>query len=263
MELSIYQVDAFTDQLFSGNPAAVCPLDSWLDNTVMQSIATENNLSETAFFVPTENGFHIRWFTPNKEVNLCGHATLACAYVIFEQLNYQKESIVFESLSGPLIVKKVDDKIELDFPNQAPIECQAPQALLDAFAEKPIGCYKSKDYILVFDKEEQVIQAKPDFNKLKTLDLRGVCITAASHEYDFVSRCFAPIYGIDEDPVTGSSFTQLAPLWATLLSKSLNKTQFIAKQVSQRGGVVHCELAGDRVKISGQATLYLRGTIYI
>lgn len=259
MKLDIYQIDAFANKSFEGNPAAICPLEKWLPDELMQSIAEENNLSETAFFVATNNGFHIRWFTPTHEVDLCGHATLASAYVIFECLNYQKSEIVFESRSGQLSVKRLNDWLEMDFPSQPPEKCTAPQSLLDAFEQTPLECLKSEDYIVVFEDESSVLNAVPDLVLLAEIDLRGVLITSKSANYDFVTRCFAPKYGINEDPVTGSAFTQLVPYWAD----KLDKQTFKAKQVSRRGGVVNCVYSGERVKISGKAIQYMSGVIEV
>jgi PhzF family phenazine biosynthesis protein len=257
VKLTLYQVDAFAAKPFEGNPAAVCPLSRWLSDSVMQQIAMENNLSETAFFVPVDAGFHIRWFTPVREVDLCGHATLASAHVLFNHLGYTAEQISFESRSGNLTVRRQQETLELDFPAQPPVACQTPDAISRAFAQSPHECLAAEDYILVFDSEASVKEANPDLTLLSQLDLRGVAITAKSERCDFVSRFFAPKYGIDEDPVTGSAFTQLAPYWA----KQLDKTQMSARQVSRRGGNVTCELVKDRVKISGEAVTYLIGTI--
>ena len=259
MELTLYHIDAFATQPFEGNPAAICPLDEWLPDELMQSIAAENNLSETAFFVPTDMGYHIRWFTPLHEVDLCGHATLASAYVIFNFLGYQKDAISFESRSGILTVTKHGDWLDLDFPTKVPVACAVPEQILKAFTSRPSECLKADDYIVVFDNVENVANAKPDIALLSELDLRGVAITAKSQQYDFVTRFFAPKHGLAEDPVTGSLFTQLIPYW----SEKLNKTELTAKQVSARGGEVGCVYAGDRVKISGRAVKYMAGTIYI
>ncbi len=257
MKLTLYQVDAFAAKPFEGNPAAICPLGSWLSDSVMQQIAMENNLSETAFFVPVDTGFHIRWFTPVREVDLCGHATLASAHVLFNHLGYASEQISFESRSGNLTVRRRQETLELDFPAQPPVACQTPDAISRAFAQSPHECLAAEDYIVVFDSEASVTEANPDLTLLSQLDLRGVAITAKSESCDFVSRFFAPKYGIDEDPVTGSAFTQLAPYWAN----QLDKTRMSARQVSRRGGDVTCELVKDRVKISGEAVTYLIGTI--
>jgi len=257
MKLPIYQIDAFASRPFEGNPAAVCPLDAWLPDALMQAIAAENNLSETAFFVPEEEGFRIRWFTPTTEVDLCGHATLASAHVLFHALGYERETIRFQSRSGPLTVARDGELLVLDFPAQPPVPCDTPAEIEAAFGIKPVECLKSEDWLVVFDHEEQVHTASPHLDQLRKLDGRGVIITAPSKQYDFVSRFFAPNYGIDEDPVTGSSFTQLAPYWADCLGK----TELLARQVSQRGGEVGCELKGDRVVIAGRAVQFLKGEI--
>lgn len=259
MKLSIYQIDAFANRSFEGNPAAICPLQSWLPDDVMQSIAEENNLSETAFFVPTENGYHIRWFTPVAEVDLCGHATLASAYVIFTFLGFTENTISFESKSGVLEVERNEDLLVMDFPSQPPIPCQLPEEIIRAFKNTPIECLKSEDYIVVFRNEEEIASAHPDFVALSKLDLRGVIITAKSSAYDFVDRCFFPKLGIDEDPVTGSAYTQLIPYW----SKALKVSKLHAKQMSSRGGEVFCEAAGNRVSIAGKSVTYLVGEIEI
>ena len=257
MELNLYQIDAFTDTPFRGNPAAVIPLETWLPDNTMQSIAEENNLSETAFFVPKVEGFHLRWFTPKTEVDLCGHATLAAAYVLFDILGHNKERIEFESKSGILTVLKKDDLLVMDLPAQTPVPCNVPYEIVKAFDRTPIECLRSEDYIVVFETESDILSIKPDIAYLQKLDLRGVIITAKSRQYDFVSRFFAPKHGIDEDPVTGSAHTQLIPYWA----RKLDKTKMKAKQVSHRGGELVCELRNDRVLISGKAVKFLEGKI--
>jgi len=257
MILNLYQIDAFTDIPFKGNPAAVIPLETWLTDNAMQSIAEENNLSETTFFVPKGKGFHIRWFTPKAEVDLCGHATLAAAYVLFNILGYNNEMIEFESKSGNLTVLQTDDWLTMDFPVQLPTPCNIPYEIVKAFDKASIECLHSEDYIVVFETESDILSMKPDINYLKKLDLRGVIITAKSRQYDFVSRFFAPKYGIDEDPVTGSAHTQLTPYWA----QKLDKTKMRAKQISSRGGELVCELRNDRVLISGKAVKFLEGKI--
>jgi len=259
MEITIYQIDAFASKLFEGNPAAVCPLDAWLPDDLMQSIAQENNLSETAFFVPKGNGFHIRWFTPASEVDLCGHATLASAYVLFNILGYKKDKIEFDSKSGILSVTKDNEWLVMDFPAQPPVPCAIPEEIVKAFDIAPVECLKSEDFVVVFEHEIDIESANPDFGQLKKLDLRGVIITAKSTRYDFVARFFAPQYGIPEDPVTGSAYTQLAPYWA---SKTGSK-RFSVKQLSSRGGELTCEIVDDRVLISGKAIKYLEGKINI
>jgi len=257
MVLKIYQIDAFATKNFEGNPAAVVPLDDWIPDKIMQQIAEENNLSETAFFTGDGDDYHIRWFTPNKEVDLCGHATLASAFVIYEILKKKTDEIKFESLSGPLFVKKDDSLLRMNFPSQKPKKCETPKILLEALNEKPKFCYSSEDYIVVYNTENEIYQITPDFEKLKRLDLRGIIVTAPGKEYDFVSRAFFPKYGILEDPVTGSAHTQLVPYW----SEKFGKTKLKARQVSQRGGDIFCEYNGDRVFISGSARLYMSGEI--
>ncbi len=259
MKLPIYQIDAFAEKPFEGNPAAVIPLEHWLSDTIMQSIAEENNLSETAFFVPTESGFHIRWFTPSKEVNLCGHATLASAFVLFDVLGVQSDSIAFDSLSGPLGVTKNDGLLTLDFPAQPPEKCAIPKELVAGLGVSPIECYRNEDYIAVFPSEDDVSSITTNHASLEQLDLRGVIATAPSSTYDFVLRFFAPNFGIPEDPVTGSAQTQLTPYW----TEKLGKSQLRSKQISARSGKFISELRGDRVLISGLAIMYMEGTIHV
>ena len=259
MKLPIYQIDAFAGKAFEGNPAAICPLSEWLPDEVMQSIAKENNLSETAFFVSTGRGFHIRWFTPVAEVDLCGHATLASAYVIFSHLGFEKNIVKFESKSGLLTVVQNEGLLIMDFPSQPPTPCEIPDEISSAFQSTPVECLKSEDYIIVFGSEEEIATAQPNLVELSKLDLRGIVITAKSSEYDFIARFFAPKYGINEDPVTGSAYTQLVPYW----SNTLGATKLHAKQVSSRGGEIFCELVGNRVSIAGKAATYLVGEIEI
>ena len=257
MRLPIYQIDAFASEPFSGNPAAVVPLEEWLPEERMQAIAEENNLSETAFFVAENGAYRIRWFTPLDEVDLCGHATLASAFVLFSELAFQGDTIRFRSRSGDLKVTRVDGLLTLDFPSQPPSPCAAPPALADALGRQPLECLQGEDYLAVFESQDDIAAIEPDFALLARLDRRGVIVTAPAIEHDFVSRFFAPALGVPEDPVTGSSFTQLAPYW----SGRLGKRRMNARQVSQRGGDVVCELAGDRVLISGRALKYLEGWI--
>jgi len=259
MKLKLYQIDAFASKVFEGNPAAVCPLEEWLDDSVMQNIAMENNLAETAFFVKSGEEYDIRWFTPNKEVNLCGHATLASAYVIFNILGEVNQSITFNSKSGPLHVHKNKELITMNFPAEPPILCDTPQAIIDAFEKEPVEVLKSVDYIVVFDDYEDLEKLSPNLELLKSLDLRGVSITSKDKKYDFVSRFFAPNYAIDEDSVTGSAYTQLVPYW----SNKLQKKSLYSKQVSARGGELNCEMKIDRVYISGTAVSYLKAEIEI
>lgn len=264
MELSLYQVDAFTDKLFGGNPAAVCPLTEWLPTETMQKIALENNLSETAFIVPEGEGFHIRWFTPAIEVDLCGHATLATAHVLFAEMGYEKEKIVFNSKSGLLSVSKKSNLYTLNFPTDTLEKVDLIDLLtviMEGLGKAPIELFRGKDdFLAVFDNQATIENFKPDFAKLAQLgSARGLITTAKGEEVDFVSRCFYPAAGIDEDPVTGSAHTTLMPYWA----KKLGKNTLIARQLSARGGLLHCEYLGDRVAISGQGVTYLRGSIFV
>ncbi|MDY7032239.1 MAG: PhzF family phenazine biosynthesis protein [Thermodesulfobacteriota bacterium] len=259
MELTLYQIDAFASKPFEGNPAAVCLLERWIPDALLQAIAEENNLSETAFLVPQGKKVHIRWFTPVTEVDLCGHATLASAYVLFKLMGHEKEKIIFESKSGELIVFCESEWLVMDFPSQPPVLCDTPEGMVKAFGRNPLEVLKSEDYLAVFETEEVIRSLEPDYDLLKRLDLRGVIATARGDCVDFVSRFFAPKYGIDEDPVTGSAHCALTPYWAN----TLNKSKFIAKQVSKRGGELICELKDDRVFISGKAVQYLEGKIII
>ena len=257
MELTLYQIDAFTNQVFKGNPAAVCPLNDWLLDTDLQAIAAENNLSETAFYVPAGAGFQLRWFTPKAEVDLCGHATLATAFVIFNLSDYADNTIKFETKSGELAVTKRDDWLVMDFPSQPGKPCATPALLIEGLGKAPVEVLSSKDYMAVFEAEEDVIDLKPNFDALSNLDLRGVMVTAKGKDVDFVSRFFAPRHGINEDPVTGSAHCALTPYWAG----KLNKTKLSARQVSQRSGTIECELRGNRVILSGKAVKYMEGKI--
>ncbi len=258
MKQRMYQVDAFTDKLFGGNPAAVCPLKKWLEDATMQKIALENNLSETAFFVKENDGFRIRWFTPKSEVNLCGHATLASAHVLFNHLNYSQEEIQFQSKSGLLTVKKEDNKLILNFPADPSSEVPLPGMLKSAFNITPINCFKGKtDYMLIFETRKQIEQLEPGFSKIIKADARGVIATATGDDVDFVSRFFAPAVGVNEDPVTGSAHTTLIPFWA----QRLHKPSLTARQLSERGGYLVCNYLKERVEIGGQAVTYLTGEI--
>jgi PhzF family phenazine biosynthesis protein len=259
MKLPLYQIDAFTSRVFSGNPAAVCPLEQWLAEDLMQAIAMENNLSETAFFVPLDQGYHIRWFTPASEVDLCGHATLASAYVLFAYLDPARTKVSFQSRSGPLTVSKQEDLLAMDFPSQPPKPSDAPENLLNGLGKKPLEVHCSEDYFLVFSSEKEILDMEPDMTKLKKVDKRGVIVTAKGDNADFVSRFFAPKYGIGEDPVTGSAHCALVPFWA----KKLGKKDLIAHQVSRRGGELFCKDRGDRVVISGRAVAYMQGVITV
>src|SRR4030042_2196597 len=217
MKINIYQVDAFTDEVFKSNTAAVCPLKQWLPDRTMQQIAGENNLSETAFFVPQGDGYHIRWFTPSTEVDLCGHATLASAHVIFNHLSNRTGKIRFNSKSGPLFVSKSGNLISLNFPAADFHKVNPPPELAQALGKEPVETYKATDYLVLLDSQADIIKVSPDFNLLRIFETRGVIITARGDTADFVSRFFAPGAGIDEDPVTGSSHTMLTPFWAQRL----------------------------------------------
>ena len=260
MKIPLYQVDAFASRAFEGNPAAVCPLEAWLPDDLMQAIAAENNLSETAFFVPEGDGYTIRWFTPEAEVELCGHATLASAFVVFNELGFDGDTVVFDSRSGPLPVTRDTDRFTLDFPAQPPRGCAMPREVEAAFGGiRPVECLRSADLLVVFASADQVRSASPDIGLLERVPARGIIITAADTEYDFVARFFAPSVGIPEDPVTGSAYTQLVPYW----SAQTGKTRFRAKQVSRRGGELACKLAGDRVLITGRAVKVLTGAFQL
>ncbi len=259
MKLPIYQVDAFTDVVFKGNPAAVCPLDSWLPDETMQQIAHENNLSETAFFVKEEDGYRLRWFTPEVEVDLCGHATLASAHILFDHLGYDKEVIRFQSNSGELKVKKEGDRLVMNFPAAKPEPVMMPAKLEQALDIPALEVFRATDYLYIVETADQVRNTDPDFRLLKEVETRGVIITAPGDDVDFVSRFFAPAAGIDEDPVTGSAHTMLAPYW----SNRLGKKELTARQISKRGGMIYCTIKGERVEISGTAKLYLYGKIEI
>lgn len=260
MKLHIFQADAFAASLFKGNPAAVVPLQEWLPDETMQQIALENNLSETAFFIPENGHFQIRWFTPKAEVNLCGHATLATAHILFNELNYPGQQIDFESKSGILAVTKVNDKLQLDFPADIANETEPIAEFAEALGCEPQLTLKGRtDYLLLFDSEETIRNLKPDFQLIAKTNARGIIVTAKGNEVDFVSRFFAPAVGVNEDPVTGSAHTTLIPFW----SARLGKTEMTALQLSERGGQLWCTLSGNRVLIAGKAVTYLRGEIEI
>ena len=262
MTIPIYQADAFTANLFGGNPAAVCPLDQWLSDELMQKIAIENNLSETAYLVKENNDYHIRWFTPGTEVKLCGHATLASAHILFTVLGHTGDTITFHSKSGPLQVTRMDNgKLMLDFPANPPEPVTDPMpAIFEGLGIPPHPVYKTSfDYMVVLPSQQMIEALTPDFKKLAQTPCRGIITTAAGNEVDFVSRCFYPQSGIDEDPVTGSAHTIMVPYWA----KQLNKTTMKAIQLSRRKGWLDCELSGNRVLMSGNAVTYLKGTIEV
>ena len=263
MDLNLYQVDAFTDRTFGGNPAAVVPLRAWLPDGTMQAIALENNLSETAFFVPREDGgFDLRWFTPRLEVDLCGHATLGTAWVLFNRLGHDGGTIVFHTRSGPLTVSRDGDRLAMDFPAQPPAPMVPGAGIGDvagALGVAPEAVLAAPYALAVLDSEETVRAVRPDFRRVAGLDIPELIITAPGEDCDFVSRFFAPAGGIDEDPVTGSAHCILIPYWA----ERLGKTEMFARQVSARSGALWCALKGDRVSIAGHAAPYLEGTITV
>ena len=259
MNLKMFQVDAFASRVFTGNPAAVVPLALWLPDAILQSIAEENNLAETAFFVPSGNGFHLRWFTPAAEVDLCGHATLASAFVLYECLGYAEPKIHFHTRSGELIVEKAGADLRMTFPATLPEPCATPPQLIAALGHAPQRTLSAFDYIAVYETEEQIRALVPNFNHMMDLDLRGVIATAPGRDCDFVSRFFGPKLRVNEDPVTGSAHCELAPYWA----QQLGRTRLTAQQLSARGGSLVCEVSGDRVVLIGRAVLYMTAEISI
>jgi PhzF family phenazine biosynthesis protein len=261
MRIKLFQVDAFTNRVFCGNPAAVCVLDEWLDDLLMQQIAAENNLSETAFSVKHDNAYEIRWFTPNSEVDLCGHATLATAHVLFNHYGLAGEKIVFHTKErGTLGVIREGDFLTLDFPADPPEKIDEPQKLIDAIGKTPVESYRGRsDYLLIYHTQRDIEAITPDFVRLTEVDLRGIIVSAPGDDNDFVSRFFAPKLEINEDPVTGSAHTTLTPFW----SERLGKNAMTARQLSNRKGDLQCKLIGSRVHITGQAVTYLVGEIEI
>jgi PhzF family phenazine biosynthesis protein len=257
----IYQVDAFTDKIFAGNPAAVVPLERWLPAEVMQRIAAENNLAETAFFVRLNEGYHIRWFTPEIEQDLCGHATLAAAHVIARHLNPGLPAVTFQSISGELTVEVMDEMLTLNFPARKPQPSTAPQVILNAMPAEPLEILKARDYLLVYESEALIREMNPRRDVLEqvNIDPGGIIVTAKGEQVDFVSRFFTPQASLFEDPVTGSAHCSLIPYW----SERLGKDKMVALQLSARGGKLYCQNAGERVLISGQAVTYLQGHIMV
>jgi predicted PhzF superfamily epimerase YddE/YHI9 len=262
MRLSVFHVDAFTTQRFRGNPAAVCPLTGWLDDDLLQAVAAENNLSETAFFIPFGNGYELRWFTPRCEAKLCGHATLASAFVLLQILETERDSVRFQTrFSGALTVCRDGDLLAMDFPLSAPWACLEPPAMLIAgLGKTPVTVVQIEDiYFAAYAREEEVRGVHPDFRLLEKLHPAGVAISAPGEDADFVSRYFAPSYGVPEDPVTGSTHCSLAPYWG----QRLGKKKLHARQISERGGELWCEVKGERVILKGNAVLTLRGELLI
>jgi predicted PhzF superfamily epimerase YddE/YHI9 len=259
MRLPIYQVDAFTDSLFGGNPAAVCPLEAWLPDATMQAIAAENNLSETAFFIPQGGDYALRWFTPTVEVDLCGHATLASGHVVFSFIEPERDSVSFHTVkAGMLKVDRRGDMLVMDFPARPAASCAAPPGLLAVLGGTPRAVLCARDYLIVYDSAAEIAALAPDMAALAKVDCWAAIVTAPGENgVDFVSRFFAPAQGVPEDPVTGSAHCTLVPYWAT----RLNKTELEARQISRRGGALRCTLNGDRVGIGGRAVVYLEGKI--
>ena len=259
MKIDIYIVDAFCEKRFKGNPAAVCILDKWLDDDIMQKIAMENNLSETAFIKRNKDSYDLRWFTPEYEIDLCGHATLASAYIIFNKLDKDINNIRFNTKSGEIYVYRVEDMIKLNFPIREGERISVDERIIEALGIIPIDVYKNRDLMIVLRDEEDIKYLQPNFDILKTLGFDGIVVTAKGTKVDFVSRYFIPNSVINEDPVTGSSHCTLVPYWA----KRLKKTELVAKQLSKRGGKLYCKLNNDIIEISGKATIYMEGTIYV
>ncbi len=257
MMIRYFQVNAFTSQRFGGNPAGVCPLESWLPDALLQKIAAENNLSETAFFVREGDHFHLRWMTPTTEVDLCGHATLATAHVLFSEVGEKSAQVKFRTLSGNLSAARHGDLIKLDFPSRPPQPCAFPAKLEQALGRAPAVVLKSRDYFAVFESAEEVRGLAPDMKLVAELDSLGLIVTAPGIDCDFVSRFFAPQAGVPEDPVTGSAHCSLIPYW----SQRLGKTELFARQISRRGGELFCRDLGERVAIGGRATVYVRGEL--
>lgn len=258
--MNIYQVDAFTDKVFKGNPAAVCPLEKWISADLMQAISEENNLSETVFFVKNGNSFDIKWFTPTCEIDLCGHATLAAAHIIFSELNFKEKQLIFNSKSGKLTVTKATDWYTLNFPSEEISAIETPELLKQALNVPILKSFKGNGKLLVELENETVIKnLKPTFNLLAQIETNMIIVTSKGDQVDFVSRVFAPNLGINEDPVTGSAHTLLIPYW----TKKLHKTNLEAVQLSKRTGYLKCEYLNDRVEMSGQAVTYLKGQLII
>lgn len=260
MQIPYYQVDVFSDRLFKGNPAGVCLLPSgWLPSEIMQNIAFENNLSETAFVAKYGDNYGLRWFTPALEVDLCGHATLAPAHILFTEMRLNVAKILFETKSGIVSVEQENDKLILDFPSRPPQNVACPDRVEEAFGSMPREVWRSRDYLMVFDNEDIIQNMNPDFGLISKWDCLGVIVTAPGKSVDFVSRFFAPKAGVNEDPVTGSAHSTLIPYWAS----HLNKKDLHALQLSSRGGELFCQDAGDRVKIGARAITYFRGEICV
>lgn len=258
--MKYYVVDAFAEKIFEGNPAGVCILEEWLSENLMQKIAMENNLSETAFAVKNNDKYDLRWFTPGGEIELCGHATLATAYVLLNYYEKDNDTVTFDTLSGILTVQKTEDLYEMDFPAVASEKLEMTAQMIEGLGLTPLEAYKNRDLLFVLDSEEEVKNLKPDFSKLQEFpEGLGVVVTAKGDNFDFVSRAFFPKLNVNEDPVCGSAHCSLIPYWA----KKLHKNEMIAQQLSSRSGIVHCKLEGSRVKLAGKAALYSIATIFV
>ncbi len=260
MDIRFYHIDAFTSRVFAGNPAGVCFLeDGWVEDTILRSIAAENNLSETSFLVPAGGHYDLRWFTPKIEVDLCGHGTLASAFAVFEYKDPKADRVEFETKSGRLSVERRGDLLLMDFPARPPEPCPPPDQLEEILGISPVGVFRSRDLMAVYENEDQIRRLKPDLEKMAGLEIFAVIVTAPGKNSDFVSRFFAPRVGIPEDPVTGSAHSTLIPYWA----ERLGRKELHAFQLSERGGELFCLHRGDRVSIGGKAVTYLSGTIRI
>tara|TARA_B100000497_G_scaffold127610_1_gene170011 strand:+ start:1530 stop:2318 length:789 start_codon:yes stop_codon:yes gene_type:complete len=259
-KVPIYQIDAFSNGPFTGNPAAVCPLEKWLPEDVLQSIAEENNLAETAFFVNESDGFRIRWFTPTTEVKLCGHATLATGFVLFNELGYNQQTINFNCLSGSISVTKSNDLLTLDFPIDNLSPCDCPERLIKSLDTSPMSCYKgASDYLLIFENQKDIERLSPNFGMMSEVKSRGCIVSAKGEDFDVVCRGFFPQSGINEDPATGSAQTTLASYWKDHLSEN----KFSSCQLSKRKGFFNTEIKGNRVLISGKCRMYMRGKLEV
>jgi predicted PhzF superfamily epimerase YddE/YHI9 len=259
MRIPYYHVDAFTDRPFAGNPAGVCPLERWLDDATLQAIAAENNLSETAFFFPEGERYALRWFTPVLEIDLCGHATLASAHVLYAHLGETRDRLEFTTLSGSLFVSRDGERLVLDLPARPAAPCELVDGVVAGLGARPAELLQARDHLAIFATEAEVRALAPDFAAIASLESLGVIASAPGDNVDFVSRFFAPRAGVDEDPVTGSAHCTLVPYW----SRRLGKATLHARQISARGGELFCEDRGERVAVGGQAVTYKEGSIHL
>jgi predicted PhzF superfamily epimerase YddE/YHI9 len=259
MRIPYFQVNAFTRDTFGGNPAGVCPLEKWIPDSLLQKIAAENGFAETAYFVREQDHYQLRWFSPVAEVDLCGHATLASAYILWNELGARETRLDFDTRSGRLAAERRDGRVELDFPSRPPLPCPVPDDLLRGLKVSPREVLRARDYFAVYDSPAEVAALDPDLTRLARLDCLGIIVTAPGDRSDFVSRFFCPSIGVPEDPVTGSAHCTLTPYW----SGRLGKAELFARQISRRGGELHCRMAGDRVIIAGHAMVYCRGELEV